>query len=81
MELKDTIDLMQSNDFKERFKAEYYQLKIRMTGLKNMLDKYRKNELDFVPNCSYDLLNAQFKSMDLYCSYLEERAQIENIEL
>ena len=52
-----------------------------MTGLKNMLDKYRKNELDFVPNCSYDLLNAQFKAMDLYCSYLEERAQIENIEL
>ena len=43
MELKDTIDLMQSNDFKERFKSEYYQLKIRMAGLKNMLDKYRKN--------------------------------------
>ena len=81
MELKDTIDLMQSNDFKERFKAEYFQLKIRMAGLKNMLDKYRKNELDFVPNCSYDLLNAQFKAMDLYCGYLEERAQIENIEL
>ena len=81
MELKDTIDLMQSNDFKERFKAEYFQLKIRMAGLKNMLDKYRKNELDFVPNCSYDLLNDQFKAMDLYCSYLEERAQIENIEL
>ena len=81
MELKDTIDLMQSNDFKERFKAEYYQLKIRMAGLKSMLDKYMKNELDFIPNCSYDLLNAQFKVMDLYCSYLEERAQIENIEL
>ena len=81
MELKDTMDLMQSKDFKERFRAEYFQLKIRMTGLKNMLDKYRKNELDFVPNCSYDLLNAQFKAMDLYCSYLEERAQIESIEL
>ena len=81
MELKDTMDLMQSKDFKERFRAEYFQLKIRMTGLKNMLDKYRKNELDFVPNCSYDLLNAQLKAMDLYCSYLEERAQIENIEL
>ena len=46
-----------------------------------MLDKYRKDELDFIPNCSYDLLNAQFKAMDLYCSYLEERAQIENINI
>ena len=81
MNLKDTIELMESNDFKDRFRAEYLQLKIRMTGLKNMLDKYRKDELDFIPNCSYDLLNAQFKAMDLYCSYLEERAQIENINI
>ena len=29
MELKDTVDLMLSTDYKERFKAEYYQLKIR----------------------------------------------------
>ena len=26
MELKDTVSLMQSADYKERFKAEYYQL-------------------------------------------------------
>ena len=30
MELKDTIELMQSDDYKERFKAEYYQVKIRL---------------------------------------------------
>ena len=34
MNLKDTIELMESNDFKDRFRAEYLQLKIRMTGLK-----------------------------------------------
>ena len=28
MELKDTIKLMDSEDYKERFKAEYYQTKI-----------------------------------------------------
>lgn len=27
-ELKDTIELMNSSDYKDRFKAEYYQLKI-----------------------------------------------------
>lgn len=30
-ELKDTIELMNSSDYKDRFKAEYYQLKIRYT--------------------------------------------------
>ena len=27
MELKDTIELMKSEDYKDRFKAEYFQLK------------------------------------------------------
>ena len=30
MELKDTIDLMTSEDYKDRFKAEYYQTKFDM---------------------------------------------------
>ena len=34
MELKDTIELMTSEDYKERFKAEYLQLKIRIEGLR-----------------------------------------------
>ena len=34
MELKDTIEMMTSNDYKERFKAEYYQAKIRYEKLK-----------------------------------------------
>lgn len=29
MELKETVDFMNSKDYKERFKAEYYQTKIR----------------------------------------------------
>ena len=37
MELKDTVSLMQSADYKERFKAEYYQLVIRYKKLKAML--------------------------------------------
>lgn len=35
-ELKDTIELMNSSDYKDRFKAEYYQLKIRYTKLHAM---------------------------------------------
>ena len=39
MELKDTATLMVSSNYKERFKAEYYQLKMRLKKLKCMLQK------------------------------------------
>ena len=81
MELKNTVEMMNSADFKERFKAEYFQLKIRMEGLTKMLEKYRDGSLSFKPKCSYDILSGQLKVMQLYCSYLEERAEIEEIEL
>lgn len=81
MNLNETVEMMNSKDYKERFKAEYLQLKIRMNGLSAMLKKYKEGTLTFKPSCSYDLLNAQFKAMDLYASFLEERAIIENIEL
>ena len=40
MELRDTVDMMNSEDYKERFKAEYYQTVIRYGKLKNMLDRW-----------------------------------------
>ena len=36
MEYKDTVNLMLSSDYKERFKAEYYQTKIRYEKLKKL---------------------------------------------
>ena len=81
MKLNETVEMMNSADYKERFRAEYLQLKIRMEGLSTMLKKYKAGTLNFIPFCSYDLLNAQFKTMDLYASFLEERAEIENIDL
>ena len=81
MNLLDTIDMMSSSDFKERFKAELYQLKIRRDGLQNMLVKYKNNELPFVPKCSYELLHKQLIFMDCYMNILSERAIIEGIEL
>ena len=79
--LSQTTELMNSADYKGRFKAEYLQLKIRMDSLRIMLDKYKAGTLSFEPSCSYDLLNGQYKAMILYASYLEERAKIENIDL
>lgn len=41
MNLKETVPMMESADYKERFKAEYNQLIIRRNGLSNMLRKYK----------------------------------------
>ena len=81
MNLNETVEMMNSVDYKERFRAEYFQLKIRMNGLSAMLKKYKDGTLTFTPSCNYDLLNAQFKAMDLYASFLEDRAVVEDIEL
>ena len=59
MELKDTVDLMNSEDYKERFKAEYLQTKIRYDNLHKMLVKKAAGTLDFEPTCSTALLTEQ----------------------
>ena len=81
MKLQDTIELMNSSDFKDRFKAEYCQLKIRRDGLKKLLKKYKEGSLEFTPNCDYDLLHTQLVYMEGYMVVLETRAEIENIKL
>lgn len=79
--LYDTALLMKSNDFKERFQAEYIQLKIRYKGLKAMLEKYKAGTLPFNPKCSYKLLFTQLVCMENYINVLEERAKVEDIIL
>lgn len=81
MELKENIDLMLSIDYKDRFRAEYYELYIRIEKLQNMLDKYKAGTLDFTPNCSYEILDEQLSYMEAYRDILVERAEIENIDL
>ncbi|MDY2736356.1 crAss001_48 related protein [Intestinibacter sp.] len=81
MELKDTVDLMLSESYKDRFKAEYYQLRIRHDRLQDMLECYKDKTLIFTPKCSYDMLHTQLVYMECYMNVLEERAKVENIEL
>ena len=80
-ELKDTIELMNSEDYKERFRAEYYQTKIRYYKLHKMLVKYEAGTLDFEPKCSLELLKNQASYMGNYLKTLEVRAEIEKIDL
>lgn len=79
--LVDTSLLVKSSDFKDRFKAEYYQTKIRYDKLRQIIVKYEAGTLNFEPKCDLELLKAQAKSMDNYLYALETRAQIEGIVL
>lgn len=81
MELKDTIELMTSDDYKERFQAEYYQTKIRYKKLHNMIIKMEAGTLGFEPTCELDLLKNQCSNMGAYLYMLEVRAEKEDISL
>lgn len=80
-ELKDTVTLMLSGDYKDRFKAEYYQLKIRHEKLLDILARHDTGTLDFEPECSIGLLAEQCGAMGRYLKLLESRAKIEGIDL
>jgi len=91
MGLKDTVEMMQSADYKERFKAEYYQTKERYEKLKNFNNRIEAAERTAYGNlarvdmpkhdCPYDLLRNQQQAMGEYLHCLEVRAVIEGIEL
>lgn len=72
---------MTSSDYKERFLAEYWQVKIRLEKLEAMLKKYRDGTISFKPTCSYELLFNQVIYMRGYLSILDERMLIEGVSV
>ena len=81
MDLIETIDKMCSNDYKERFVAEYCQLKIRYEKLKSFNTKRAAGVLNFEPSCSVEVLRKQQSLMGQYLEVLEIRALVEGVEL
>ena len=82
MELKETIEMMNSADYKERFQAEYQQVVIRYQKLAAMLEKWDNGELNFTPTtCTRSTYNMQVRAMTDYIAVLEARAVMEGVEL
>lgn len=81
MELKNTIEMMESADYKERFRAEYYQLAIRFEKLNAMLEKWDAGTLPFTPTCPRSTYNIQIRAMAEYLAALEARAVMEGVSL
>lgn len=80
-DLKDTAEMMTSEDYKERFRAEYAQVCIRYQKLAAMLEKWDKGELNFIPTCPRSTYNMQIAAMTDYIAVLEARAVMEGIIL
>lgn len=79
--LSDTIKYMESADFKDRFIAEYAQLKIRLDKLIAMVEKHKNGVLEFTPICPIEILEKQIEIMEEYLEVLKQRALIEHIKL
>lgn len=91
MTLAETTKMMCSDNYKERFKAEYAQTKIRYEKLKafnNLIEASRMRINGYpvaVPeprhDCPEDLLRQQQLVMGELLHILELRAVIENVDL
>ncbi len=93
MKLIDTVDMMISTDYRERFAAEYLQTKIRYQKLKKFNTKIEAAEIDRVNrgplakcedpkhDCPRELLRDQQRVMGEYLHLLELRAELEEIDL
>lgn len=84
--LKDTVPFMNSDNYKERFVAEYWQTKIRYEKLKAFNNKIEASDMTVTVlapkhDCPLCLLKEQQKAMGEYLHTLEVRAVIEGVDL
>ena len=80
-DLQETVYAMTSDDYKQRFIAEYAQVAIRANKLSDVINKYFNDTLDFKLECDIWLLVEQYMVMKHYIEILQKRAEIENIDL
>ena len=82
-QLEQTVDLMRSESYKDRFIAEYAQIEIRTKRLERLLKSLEDNTCPkcFTPDCDIEILKSQLKTMNAYRATLIFRAAIEEIEL
>ena len=81
MTLIDTVEMMFSEDYKERFKADYWQTKTRYNKLHKMIIRYEAGTLNFTRSCPLEVLKEQRRHMGEYLHSLEVRAEIDSIDL
>jgi len=83
--LSETVELMNSESYKNRFIGEYHQTKIRYEKLKDFCNRIEAARVSCMEepkhDCSLELLREQQRIMERYLHIMEIRAIIEEIEL
>ena len=77
--LEETIGLMTSPDYKDRFKAEFEQLSFRINKLDAFLNKWDSGELKITPKSPREWFEKQRQAMADYGQVLAARAIKEEI--
>lgn len=78
MDLKETVDLMLSENRKERLKAEYWQTKARLEKLEAYIAKADAGE-PIEAEDSLEVLMAQGQAMHNYLYFLEIRMKMSGL--
>ena len=76
VKLLQTVELMRSEDYAERFEAEYKQVCIRIEAVKDVL----KYNIDSLTPLEVDLYQQQLVAMSNYRNILELRATLGTIK-
>ena len=79
MELKETVERMLSEDYKERLIAEWQQLEIRIEGLRQFLFNYDQGHLSSDPASTRSTYKGQLDAMMEYQKALTQRIRDEKI--
>lgn len=80
-DIREIAELLLSDDYKDRFKGEYWLVATKHSKLETLLDDYYNNRLDFELTCPSNKLLEQAACMRGYWECLRERAEIEGIDL
>ena len=78
---KTIVPLILSDNYKERFKGEVYEVNRRIISLEKVLEDNARGKLGFKLDSGEPVLTKQLSAMVEYRNYLLLRSQLENIKL
>ena len=79
--LEETVDLMLSDNWEDRLKAEFYQLEYRYIKLNEMLMNWDLGKLEYAPKGNRFMYQERLNNMRMYLVNLKNLAEEEGIKL
>ncbi len=81
MNFEKIVELLKSEDYKERAIGEYHFVKDKYEKLHKVIIKREAGKLNFEPKCPMEQWKAQAAAMGAYLYQLEIKAALEGMDL